>query len=157
MKVVFDSNIYVSALVFPGGVAEEALRAANERRFSLALSREIIAEVLEVLSRKFSRDSENLARAALAIAATTELVTTSSHVDVLADAPDNRILECALAAHADVVVTGDRQMLALGTWQGIEMLSLREFMDRLQGKTAGERRAVYRSGRRSRAKSRAAA
>lgn len=131
MRVVFDSNVYVSALAIPGGVAEQALRAAIEGTFELALSRPIIAEVLEVLARKFAREPEVLARTAVFLSSVGPVVSPVRRVQQLADAPDNRILECASAASADVIVTGDRQMLMLGIWEGIEILSLRQFMDRL--------------------------
>jgi predicted nucleic acid-binding protein len=50
---------------------------------------------------------------------------------MLTDEPDNRVLECASAAGADLIVTGDREMLSLGAWEGIEIVSLRQFVDRL--------------------------
>ncbi|HSW82376.1 MAG TPA: putative toxin-antitoxin system toxin component, PIN family [Usitatibacter sp.] len=131
MKVVFDSNVYVSAFAIPGGVAQQALEAAMEGAFELALSRPILAEVLGVLARKFARDPDEVSRAALLLSSLAEFVAPSRRVQVLADEPDNRVLECASAAGADVIVTGDRQMLALGTWEEIEILSLRQFVDRL--------------------------
>jgi predicted nucleic acid-binding protein len=50
---------------------------------------------------------------------------------VLDDEPDNRILECAVTGHADVVVTGDRAMLNLKKYREIRMLSLRQFLDKI--------------------------
>jgi uncharacterized protein len=131
MKVVFDSNVYVSALTAPGGVAGQALVAAAEGRFQLALSRPILTEVLAVLSRKFARAPEQLARVALFMASAAEVVEPDRRIDVLVDEPDNRILECAAAANAGVIVTGDRAMLALGTFEGIAIVSLRQFLDGL--------------------------
>ena len=49
-------------------------------------------------------------------------------VHVLRDEPDNRILECALAGRAKLIVTGDREMLALTVWEGMRVVSLREFL-----------------------------
>ena len=45
------------------------------------------------------------------------------------DEPDNRILECAVAGRADVIVTGDRALLALGEYRGARIISLREYLD----------------------------
>lgn len=144
MKVVFDSNIYVSALAVPGGVADRAIDAAMEGAIELFLSRAILDEVLGVMSRKFARDAEALSRTALFIASLGEIVTPRRRVDVLSDLPDNRVLECASVAGADVIVTGDRGMLFLGTWEGIEILSLRQFVDRLdQPREARQARAPY--------------
>jgi hypothetical protein len=148
--VVFDSNVYVSALALPGGLAERAMRAAMEGAFELLLSRPIMDEVLGVLSRKFARDREEVARTALFLAELGQLVTPTKHVHVLADEPDNRILECARAGHADVIVTGDAQMLLLGSWEGIEIVSLRQFVNRLGlGNEIRQPRARYRRSARS--------
>ena len=65
MRAVFDSNILVSAIVFPGGRAETALMRAIDGSVSLIISREIIHETLSVLSRKFSKDAEELSRVAV--------------------------------------------------------------------------------------------
>jgi putative PIN family toxin of toxin-antitoxin system len=148
VKVVFDSNVYVSALAIPGGVAERALHAAVEGAFELAISRPILTEVLEVLSRKFARDAEQLARTALFLSSVAEMVAPARRVRVLMDDPDNRILECAVAAGASIIVTGDRRVLSLGVWQGVELLTLRQFVDRLaSGGEVREPRARYRARR----------
>jgi putative PIN family toxin of toxin-antitoxin system len=144
VKVVFDSNIYVSGLAMPGGVADRAIEAAMEGAIELFLSRAILDEVLGVLSRKFARDAEALSRTALFLASLGEVVTPRRRIDVLSDIPDNRVLECASAAGAHVIVTGDREMLFLGTWEGIEILSLRQFVGRLdQSREVRQGRAPY--------------
>ena len=128
MKVVFDTNVFVSALTLRGGRAEHALGRIVAGEDSVAISRPIIDELLSVLARKFARDPEELARIALFLSDLAELVEPSDSVSVLLDEPDNRILECALAAHADVIVTGDRAMLAAGEFKGIPIISLRDYL-----------------------------
>lgn len=130
MKVVFDTNIYVSALVLPGSRGEEALSRIVEGRDRLLISKPILDELLGVLARKFSRDAEELARVAVFVDGLAEMVQTGVRTSILSDEPDNRILECALAASADAVVTGDKGMLALGTWRGIEILTLAAYLNR---------------------------
>lgn len=130
MKVVFDTNIYVSALVLPGSRGEEALARIVDGRDRLAISKPILDELLGVLARKFSRHAEELARVAVFLDGLAEMVETAERTWVLSDEPDNRILECALAASADAVVTGDKGMLALGTWRGIEVLTLAAYLNR---------------------------
>ena len=61
MKVVFDTNIFVSALAFPGGQADKALLRVIEGRDQLLVSKPIIKELLDVLSTKFAQDREELA------------------------------------------------------------------------------------------------
>ena len=128
MRVVFDSNIFISALVVQGGAAQRALEAVIAGTCHLVLSRSIIHEVLDVLARKFDRNVEELSRTAVFLSGLGEVVAPRSTVHVLRDEPDNRILECALAGRAKLIVTGDREMLALTVWEGMRVVSLREFL-----------------------------
>lgn len=128
MRVVFDTNVLVSALTLPGGRGDEALRKIVDGRDSLALSRSILDELLSVLARKFAHDREALARVAVFLSEVGEFVEPTESLAVLADEPDNRILECALAAGAQVVVTGDRAMLAHGEYRGIRIVSLSTYL-----------------------------
>ena len=130
MKVVFDTNVLVSALVFPGGRGEEALLRVVAEYDELVLSRPIVDELLGVLSRKFARDSEELARVALFLADVGTMVKPRRRLTVLKDAADNRILECALAGRAQVVVTGDKALLALKEYRGVRVLSLADYLAR---------------------------
>jgi uncharacterized protein len=138
VRVVFDSNIYVSAFTLPGGRADAAIQRVIAGEVQLAISKFIVGEVLGVLADKFDRNGEELARAAVFLSDLAEVVTPRGRVHVLPDDPDNRVLECARAARADVIVTGDRRMLALGEFEGIAILSLRGFLAR-GGSTRGPR------------------
>ena len=128
MRIVFDASIYVSAFVIPGGQAEAALLKAVEGEAQLVVSRAIIHELLEVLARKFGRDPEELAHVAVFLAELADVVRPRRTLKVLRDDADNRILECALAGQADVIVTGDRAMLARGEYQRVRIVTLREFL-----------------------------
>lgn len=129
MKVVFDTNILVSALVFPGGRGEAALRRIVEEQDQLAISRPILDELLGILGRKFARDAEALAHAAVFLSELGILVKPRQRLRVVKDDPDNRILECAIAGRADAIVTGDKALLGLREYQGVRILSLREYLD----------------------------
>lgn len=128
MKVVFDTNVFVSALTLPDGRGDQALRKIVEGEDSLALSKQILDELLSVLARKFARNREELARVAVFLSNLGEIVEPAESLTVLADEPDNRIVECALAANAQLIVTGDRAMLALGEYQGIRIVSLSAYL-----------------------------
>ena len=131
MKAVFDTNIFVSALVIPGGQAEQAIELVIDARVNLCISKEIIHEVLGVLAQKFSKGPEELSRTAVFLSELAELIVPRKKLVILADEPDNRILECAATGHADVIVTGDRAMLNLKKYQEIRILSLRQFLDEI--------------------------
>ena len=128
MKVVLDTNVLVSALVFPGGLGEAALRRIVEEQDQLVLSKPILDELLGVLGRKFSKDAEELAHVAVFLSELSLLVRPRQRFRVAADEPDNRILECAVAGRADAIVTGDRELLQLREYRGVRIISLREYL-----------------------------
>jgi uncharacterized protein len=131
LKAVFDTNIFVSALAIPGGQAERAIDLVIDARVNLCISKEIIHEVLGVLAQKFSKGPEELSRTAMFLSELAELIISRKKLAVLDDDPDNRILECAVTGHADIIVTGDRAMLDLKRYQEIRILSLRQFLDEI--------------------------
>jgi putative PIN family toxin of toxin-antitoxin system len=133
MRVVFDANILVSAFTLPGGSGGRALGAILDGRATLLISKPILGETLRVLGTKFGRDREELARLAVFLADLAEVCVPGQGIRALADEPNNRILECAVAGGAALVVTGDRAMLALRRFQGVEIVTLREFLRRTTG------------------------
>lgn len=128
MRVVFDTNIFVSAFVFPGSRADAAVRRVLDGEDELVISRAIIDELLTVLARKFARDADELGRVAVFLTDLGVVVRPRGRVTILSDEADNRILECARSGHADLIVTGDRAMLALGRYQDTDIKSLREYL-----------------------------
>ena len=129
MRVVFDTNILVSALAFPGGQGEVALRRIIEEIDQLILSRPILDELLDVLGRKFARDAEELAHVAVFMSDLAVIVAPKRRLRVVKDEPDNRILECAVAGRADGIVTGDKALLEIKNYANTRMLTLRDYLD----------------------------
>lgn len=132
MRVVFDSNILISALVFPGQSAERAMFRVLEGVDQLLISKPVLDEVLWVLARKFARESEELARVAVLLTEIADLVTPAEAIQVLKDDPDNRVLECAVDGGAEVIVTGDRAMLDLRSCGKTRIVSLRPYLEMKQ-------------------------
>ena len=128
MKAVYDTNIFVSALAMPDGQAERAIDLALDGQIRLCISKPIIHEVLRVLAEKFLRTPEQLARTAIFLTDLAELAAPRAKLTVLDDEPDNRILDCAVAGRADVIVTGDKAILNLKVYEDICILSLRQFL-----------------------------
>lgn len=128
MRVVFDTNVFVSAFVFPGSRADAAVRRVLDGVDELVISRAIIDELLTVLARKFARNADELGRIAIFLTDLGEVVRPRSRIAILSDEADNRILECARTGRADLIVTGDRTMLALGRYRDVEIKSLRAYL-----------------------------
>jgi len=129
VKLVFDTNIFISAFVIPYSKAEKAILRILEGTDSLIISKEIINEILSVLSAKFHRDSEAVSHTALYLSDLAQIVKPTKKIHILEDDPDNRVLECALHAKADAIVTGDREMLKLKEIEGIRIISLKEYLE----------------------------
>ena len=130
MIVVFDTNIFVSALVFPGGRAEEAIIRILRGTDHLVISKPLLDELLVVLARKFDRDREEFSRVALWISELAEWVHTSRRINEVDDEADNRVLECAVAGKAELIVTGDKALLQLRSFEGILIESLSDYVSR---------------------------
>ena len=129
MRVVFDTNIFISAFATSGPQGQRAVDRITVGSDRLLISKPIIDEVLNVLKRKFEHESEDVARTAVLLAEMGEMLATKQRLRLLRDDPDNRILECAVAGHADLIVTGDRELLDLKQFEGIRIVSLRSYLD----------------------------
>ena len=129
MKVVLDTNILISAFVFPGGPPEDAFRAALEGRIELVTSPPLLAEFGRVLSSKFGWEPSIAEQAVVQIARVGTVVRPREKVVEIVDDPDDdRVLEAALAGGADVIVSGDRHLLGLRTWRGIKIEKAARFL-----------------------------
>jgi putative PIN family toxin of toxin-antitoxin system len=131
VRVVFDTNIYISALAIPGGNAEDAYLEAVHGTFELYASVAILTETARVLQMKFDWAEDKVREAVQAVSQVATVLRPRPTLHILKDGPDNRILECAIAAQAEFVVSGDRHLLALKHYANITMISLAGFLTKL--------------------------
>jgi putative PIN family toxin of toxin-antitoxin system len=129
-RVVLDTNVYISAYGF-GGLPARLLRAAILSEFALVTSPALLAEVGRVLSDRLEFDSERTEATIMQIARIATIVRPTERLSVVADEPDNRVLECALAGGADTIVSGDRHLLELGEYAGIRVMSVAQAVEGL--------------------------
>lgn len=132
MRVVFDTNIFISAFVIPGGKAEDAYLHAVRGVFELFTSVAILTETAKKLRTKFGWSDDRVARLLRSISKTATVLKTTPHLHLLRDEPDDRILECALLAGADIIVTGDKHLLALEHYRSTRIVKLAEFLQLLK-------------------------
>ena len=134
MKIVCDTNVLVSATL-SDGTPRKLLRLIACGDVENSISLEILAEAKNVLVRpKFGFSPEQVTQAIDVFSVISLLVTPVERVSVVKDDPDDdRILEAALAARADIIVSGDKHLLNLKTWNGIEILSPVGFLERISG------------------------
>jgi uncharacterized protein len=128
LKVVFDTNIFISAFVIPGGKAEAAYSHALRKDFTLYSSVAILTETAQKLREKFGWQQDKITSLLKAIAKVAIVIKTEPHLHHLKDEPDNRVLECAEAVGADFIVTGDKHLLFLKHFQNSDVVRLADFL-----------------------------
>ena len=124
MKAILDTNVLISAYVFPGGKPEAVYRLALEGRIEIGTSLTLLADFGRVLGQKFGWIPDQVEAAVAQVTRIAAVVEPSETVQVIqADPADDRVLEAARAFDADVIVSGDRHLLDLGSWSEIEIIS----------------------------------
>lgn len=136
LKVVLDTNIYVSALIKRGGKPDQILRLVE--RYRLFCAEAILEEVHRVLhypriKRKHKLKEEEIEEHILSIRSIATVYSSLPKVEVIEEDPeDNIILACAAEARADYIVSGDEHLKSLETYRGIEIIPPAEFLDILR-------------------------
>ena len=127
-RATADSNIWVSGLNWYGK-PHELLNLARDGKIELAISDAILDEFSRILHDKLEWSADRLHSMRAEVATFTKRVSSTETLDVVkADPNDNRILECAVAAGSDVIVTGDAHLLQLGTYRAIKIMKVADFL-----------------------------
>ena len=127
--VVADTNIFISALMF-GGLPGSFLDLALLRSIVLVTSPELVDELDEKLRLKFEVSPEDADAIRAKLEDCAVVVKPNVALEVVSDNPDdNRVLECAVTGRADYIVSGDRHLLKLSVYEGIPIITVRQFMD----------------------------
>ncbi len=139
LKVVLDTNRFVSSLLIKEGLPAQALDAWRDRRYLLVSSPAIISELQATLSysrirRKYAITDQDVAGLCALLESDALLVSGDAQVSgAVPEVPaDERVLACALDAGADLIVSGDRHLLDLDSFQGIPTLTVHAFLERLE-------------------------
>ena len=131
-----DTNIYISGLNF-GGLPRRFLNLADAGVFRLSVSEDILAEIAKVLAyEKIGWPPERIQQTVRQLRQFTEMVQPVETLQVIiADPSDNRILECAMAAGSQYLITGDNHLLRLQQYGETRIVKLTEFMEILQSES----------------------
>ena len=132
LRVVLDTNVLISAIVF-GGKPRQILEKAIRGEIRLCLSEPILEELKGVLQRsKFDYSPEMIQFILTELTGIADFVNPSETINVVLEDPgDNRILECGVEAKANYVITGDFHLLKLSRYLNIEVLNAAEFLEKL--------------------------
>ncbi len=130
-RFVIDTNVIISALIFSQSTTMQAFKEARQNGLIL-ISAEILAELIDVLSRKkFDRYlSREIREDFLAsLARETELITINETIDICRDPKDNKFLELAISGNATHIITGDKDLLELHPFRDILIVTPSQFLD----------------------------
>ncbi len=128
-KVVLDTNTLISGILWDGNEAR-VIEEAENNKVQLFILQKLLQELEGVLKReKFTRKLEGkestVEQAVAKIALIATLIEPAKKINIIKDDPDdNRVLECAVTARADVIISGDKHLLKLQTYSGIDILIL---------------------------------
>ncbi len=134
ITAVLDTNVLISG-TFWLGPPKEVLRRAKQGHFQAVISPALLAELHDVLTRKdkpFRLSMTEAKHVAADLLSHANVVRPKAHVTICRDPADNRVLECALEAKVNFVVTGDNHLLEIGRYREVTIVTVRAFLDHFQ-------------------------
>jgi len=137
MRVVMDTNVIVSALIRPRGVSGALLFYALQGAYTVLYTEAILQEWIQVLQRpkireKYGITEQDIHTIVAFFLVRGEYVEATTHLRVCRDSQDDKFLVAAIDGKADVIVSGDKDLLALSPFRGIPIVSPRQFLNLLE-------------------------
>jgi putative PIN family toxin of toxin-antitoxin system len=138
LKIVLDTNVFVSALINPHGKPAQILNYVFENKIRLFTSPSIIEELQRVLSyqklvKRHGLEKQELKEFISDLLSIMSLVEGKKAIELIAEDPaDNNYLSCAVDAKADFIVSGDTHLLNLGEYEGAQIITPTQFLGVLE-------------------------
>tara|TARA_B100000029_G_scaffold387590_1_gene383623 strand:- start:25 stop:438 length:414 start_codon:yes stop_codon:yes gene_type:complete len=133
MRAVVDTNVFVSGLIRPLGAPGKVLRSLRDRRFRAVVSEPILEELVATLARSWLQDRYGVSDSDVQdflrlLALRSDLVEPRRHLQVCRDPHDDIFLDAAIEGGARRLVTGDADLLALGEYEDVRVMTPAAFM-----------------------------
>jgi putative PIN family toxin of toxin-antitoxin system len=133
MRAVVDTNILVRAMLNPQGSVGPVVDFLREGRYVFLYSTATLNEAIDVLSRprmvhRYGITADEVNALCALVIRRGELVQSQRAISACRDPKDNKFLEVAVAGGADVLVTGDNDLIALDPFEGVPMIQPAEFL-----------------------------
>lgn len=134
--VVLDTNVWISAMIW-GGTPSKIIKLAEDKKISIQISDEIVSEINQTLTYpKISQiyqgtgvTRQQLIESVLQIG---KLTKTEQKIDLIQQDPtDNKLIECATAANADYLISGDKHLLKMRLYKKTKILTAKAFLKTL--------------------------
>ena len=140
MRVVVDTNILVRALIVPHGTVGPVLLRLRQGDYVLLYAHSLLEELVDVLNRprirlKYGLTEQDIETVVGLILLRGEAVAPQEQIAVCRDPRDDKFLQVAVSGKADVIVTGDEDLLVLHPFAGIPILPPAAFLEMLDAAT----------------------
>ena len=130
MNIVIDTNVVISGTFF-GGAPRKVLEAVVSDNVSAFATTEIVDEYHEIVQEMISRKQGNLSPFVLAtFIGRLHMIETTTTVSASRDPDDDKFLECAIDSKSLYIVSGDKDLLDLENYKGIEIINAADFCSR---------------------------
>jgi putative PIN family toxin of toxin-antitoxin system len=128
-KIVFDTNVLISATLWDNSVAQKVLFRCLRENIQIFSSQEIIEEYKEILARDFDYEEQEMGEILERVFQFVNIVIPSRKVEAVKDdSDDNKIIECALESNAEYILSYDKHLLKLKEYRGIKIVRPEEFL-----------------------------
>lgn len=133
MRIVVDTNVIASAVFF-GGKPYQHLRYIMEERVDAVASKEIVDEYEEIIFRLQKKyPAINTRIPFQELLARFDIIRVSSDIHVSRDPDDDKFISCAVDGKCFYIVSGDSDLLSVGNYGDIEILTVTDFLNRMEG------------------------
>ena len=128
VRVVVDTNVYISA-IFWGGKPRKVIDLARDNKIQIFTSVDIDQEIFVKLTTKFGLDSTDVVSVMTDFSTFTNPIKISNRIHVVKDDPDDdKFIECALECGAKFIISGDKHLLRLKNYEGIDIINVATFL-----------------------------
>lgn len=127
VRVVLDTNILASALVY-GGNPKKVLLLALSKQVQVVISPLLQAELIDIIAKKFPLSLEIMNLFKKEVQKNFIIVQPTQTLNIVRDTDDNRVLEAAIEGRCNYIVTGDKDLLDLGSYKDIKIVTATEFL-----------------------------
>ena len=130
VRVLIDTNVLLSGIFWPGK-SKALLNAVRQGEIHYITSKHLLDELQGVLSdptKPFGLNDHEIDKIINEIRTFAEIIVPTSHIEVCRDPDDNRVLECAIDGEVDYIITGDKDILVLDSFEGIKIITVDNFL-----------------------------
>ena len=129
MKVVVDTNVVISGIFF-GGNPRRIVEEIVDGNMDAYATTEIVDEYMGIIDSMIERKQGRLNQGFFSpLFSSLKIIESESEIDVCRDSDDNKFIECAVDAKALYIVSGDNDLLDIRKYEGIEIITAKEFCD----------------------------